>query len=219
MLSFKIFFMKNFFAKFFALFLILQIATPGVIASTVESVWVDELYYENEIIIQYDENQVNIQNEKTLSSIENNIKNNNSEVKEAIPEENIVVVERKNNPLENVLDTINGTSKEKKMEKIINLYKEDPAMIHAQSNFKYKIHSAPKFNNLLYAEQWYLENIGTPITGMGKIYEAHRKPGRESIASINNLNIDYEEAFNIYEIARERLSEEEKNKKNSCYHH
>lgn len=153
------------------------------------------------------------------------VKTSGIEAKEIFDDEDIVLLKQESSFVEEIFGFINGVDSDAKMQEIIEQYKNDPAVEIAQSNFLYKPLAAP--NDEYYSRQWYLENNGNPITGMNDYYKKlfspfgfaaenfYEKVGLTElgVTAISDVDIDYEGAKNLYDVARSRLSPEQKSKK------
>lgn len=160
--------------------------------------------------------------DESLNSI---MKASNLEAKEVFDEEGIVLLKQESSFVEEIFEVINGVDSDAKMNEIIEQYKSDPAVEIAQQNFLYKPLAAA--NDTYYSRHWYLENNGNIITGMNDFYKnilaplgdaaslLYEKIGMTDagIAATADVDIDYEGAKKLYDVARARLSEEQKSDK------
>lgn len=217
---------KNFSKKALAIFFILQILFPGWAYASTTLIVDDKTpgFVEGEVIVQYADGFMEAQ--KSTDAINTLLEKSDTEVKEQIEEKDIMVVKQESNLVEQVFQKISWIGEEEKLNSIISEYQADPAVKVAQPNFLYKIHSAP--NDTYYKRQWYLENNGTTITGFHNFYNNYlstipqvlrpyfeKKIGLTpaGILSTADTDIDYEEAKSLYDVARARLTTDQKTKK------
>lgn len=200
--------------KLIASFLLLQMLFPGWVHAAENATTPDLPYEAGEILVKYKKDFVDTSNLSQLQELGAKLETENKEIKDVITHDNIVVIEQKSSVLEEIVSAIAGTDETKKVENLVKLYDQDPNVELAQPNFIYThTETAPVVNDPLYARQWYLENTGANITGMGDINRAMGIENQDSIPATVDTDIDYEEALALYKTTRARLDDTQKNKK------